>query len=169
MLIMMMAAMLALGIQSALFAPVKLAIVPELVSLNELPRANGLLQTATQAAIIIGMLLSGCLQWGLPIITVAGMALALTGYLAEGDMPVAPAAASESIGFLRAVREVARSRYLSAAILVSTGFWMVAAAFQLVLVNIATDALGLKNLPPVSVGWFARWHCYRCLVGAARL
>lgn len=50
----LIAALFLLAVQSALFGPTKYGLLPELVRPEELPRANGLIEMATFAAIISG-------------------------------------------------------------------------------------------------------------------
>jgi acyl-[acyl-carrier-protein]-phospholipid O-acyltransferase/long-chain-fatty-acid--[acyl-carrier-protein] ligase len=61
----MMATMIALGAQSALFGPVKYAIVPQLTTDSQLPAATGLLQAATGMAILLGTAAAGLVDPGM--------------------------------------------------------------------------------------------------------
>ena len=142
----MVVAVAALGIQSALFAPVKIAIVFELVPDHQLTSANGQLQAATQAAVIGGMMVAGLLQYGLLTVAVISMVLALVGYGAARCMPLTPAAATEPIRMRSAWQRIAKDAALRAAVLVGAGFWMVAASFQLLIEPLASDGLGLHFL-----------------------
>ncbi|MGA2654490.1 MAG: MFS transporter [Gammaproteobacteria bacterium] len=62
----MLAVLCAMATEAVFFSPAKFGILPEAVSLQELSRANGLLQTSTYIAIILGGVLGGFLVsfWG---------------------------------------------------------------------------------------------------------
>jgi MFS family permease len=54
-----LAAFTLLATQSAFFGPAKYGIVPELVAIRDLPRANGVLNMMTNIAVIFGMVIAG--------------------------------------------------------------------------------------------------------------
>ena len=139
-------AVVLLGVQSALFAPVKVAIVPELVSEQRLTQANGQLQVATQLAVIAGTMIAGLYDWNMGLIVGVSMTLAVVGYIAARHMPVLPAAAAAPIHLPQALYRVATTPALRAAVLVGAGFWMVAASMQLLLEPLSRDGLGLSTL-----------------------
>lgn len=90
----LMIVLFALGVQSALFAPTKLAILPQHLSADELIAGNALMNTGTYLAILLGTILGSL--WA---ITEAGQTLGLitlgacsvAGYLASRSIPSAPA------------------------------------------------------------------------------
>lgn len=82
-LTLLLAALFLGGVQAAFFGPVKYAILPQHLRQTELVGGNGLVETGTSIAILVGMVLGGWLiahaGWGL-----AGVALATCGMAAAG-------------------------------------------------------------------------------------
>ncbi|CAG0964972.1 acyl-[acyl-carrier-protein]-phospholipid O-acyltransferase / long-chain-fatty-acid--[acyl-carrier-protein] ligase [Rhodocyclaceae bacterium] len=87
------------GIQSALFGPVKYAILPQHLKESELVGGNGMVEMGTSVAILVGMMLGGWLVaqegWGVTAAAVVTMAISATGFLLSRLIPLAPAAAPE--------------------------------------------------------------------------
>ncbi|MBZ0144730.1 MAG: MFS transporter [Rhodocyclaceae bacterium] len=84
------------GIQSALFGPVKYAILPQHLKESELVGGNGMVEMGTSVAILVGMMLGGWLVaqegWGVTAAAVVTMAISATGFLLSRFIPLAPAA-----------------------------------------------------------------------------
>ncbi len=135
-----------LGTLAAFFGPVKYAIMPQHLSDAELVGGNALVDTATFAAILIGLLAGGALTTlglpGLRITAVLLVVVAIGGYLASRAIPAAPATSPDlrltlnifretwrNIGFARANRSV----FL--AILGISWFWMFGSMFVAQLPN----------------------------------
>jgi 1-acyl-sn-glycerol-3-phosphate acyltransferase len=81
-----------LGLHSTLFGPVKYAILPQHLKNEELVGGNALIEAGTFVAILLGTLLGGLLaanEAATVWITVAGLAVAVAGYLASRAIPVA--------------------------------------------------------------------------------
>ena len=57
----MLLATFLMGVQSTVFGPLKYSILPQQLKKNELAGANGLMQTGTYAAIILGSIIGGAL------------------------------------------------------------------------------------------------------------
>ncbi len=87
------------GIQSALFGPVKYAILPQHLKESELVGGNGMVEMGTSVAILVGMMLGGWLVaqegWGVTAAAFVTMGISATGFLLSRLIPLAPAAASE--------------------------------------------------------------------------
>ena len=87
------------GVQSALFGPVKYAILPQHLKESELVGGNGMVEMGTSVAILVGMMLGGWLVaqegWGVTAAAVVTMAISATGFLLSRLIPLAPAAAPE--------------------------------------------------------------------------
>ena len=90
----LLAALFLLGLQSALFGPVKYAILPQHLAEEELVGGNALVESGTFVSILIGTLAGGLLAgsglspgW----IAIAGFIVALAGYAASRGIPLAPA------------------------------------------------------------------------------
>ncbi|WP_102958135.1 acyl-[ACP]--phospholipid O-acyltransferase [Mangrovicella endophytica] len=146
----MMAALAGFGVGSALFGPVKYGILPDHLSVAELPAANAWAEGATFAAILGGTLLAGLMAGGSPLVPgLAMLALALAGWLAARRIPATDPAAPA----LRIERNVLRStiglvstlrgdaRLMRAALMVSW-FWAVGAVLLSLLPLIVTSELG---------------------------
>ena len=84
------------GVQSALFGPVKYAILPQHLKESELVGGNGMVEMGTSVAILVGMMLGGWLVaqegWGVAAAAVVTMAISATGFLLSRLIPLAPAA-----------------------------------------------------------------------------
>ena len=84
------------GIQSALFGPVKYAILPQHLKEAELVGGNGMVEMGTSVAILVGMMLGGWLVaqegWGVTAAAFVTMGISVTGFLLSRLIPLAPAA-----------------------------------------------------------------------------
>ena len=135
----LLAALFLLGLQSTLFGPVKYAILPQHLHEDELVGGNAQVEAGTFVAILIGTL-SGGLLAGAGVdavwIAMAGLGVAVAGYLVSRGIPEAPPPAPElvvnvnplsetwrNIGFARENRTV----FLS--ILGISWFWLYGALF----------------------------------------
>jgi 1-acyl-sn-glycerol-3-phosphate acyltransferase len=87
------------GVQSALFGPVKYAILPQHLKEHELVGGNGLVEMGTSIAILIGMIYGGWLvgrtEWGIPALAASTIAISAAGLALSRWIPRAPAAAPE--------------------------------------------------------------------------
>jgi MFS family permease len=84
------------GVQSALFGPVKYAILPQHLKESELVGGNGLVEMGTSVAILLGMMLGGWMisqaGWGIAAVAFSTMAISAAGLVLSRLIPVAPAA-----------------------------------------------------------------------------
>jgi 1-acyl-sn-glycerol-3-phosphate acyltransferase len=151
-LMLLMAALFLLGLQSTLFGPVKYAILPQHLKEEELVGGNALIEAGTFVAILIGTLAGGLLAGaGLaPVwIALAGLAVAVVGYVASRGIPEAVPPAPDlainpnpftetwrNIGFARENRTV----FLS--ILGISWFWLYGALFLAQFPAFGKDVLG---------------------------
>ena len=90
----LMSALFLLGLQAALFGPVKFAILPQHLHPDELVGGNALIEAGTFVAILVGTLAGGLLAGAVaqPMwIAVGGLLVAVLGYLTSRDIPPAPA------------------------------------------------------------------------------
>jgi MFS family permease len=81
-----------LGLHSALFGPVKYAILPQHLRESELVGGNALIEAGTFVAILLGTLLGGLLAGtseATGTITLAGLVIAVAGYLTSRAIPAA--------------------------------------------------------------------------------
>ena len=132
-------ALFLLGLQSTLFGPIKFAILPQHLREEELVGGNAQVGAGTFVAILVGTLSGGLLAGAgvAPVwIAMAGLGVAVAGYLASRGIPAAPPPAPEltvnpnpltetwrNIGFARENRTV----FLS--ILGISWFWLYGALF----------------------------------------
>ncbi|MFN7520980.1 MAG: MFS transporter [Lysobacteraceae bacterium] len=86
-----------LGAQSTLFGPIKYAILPQALKPEELTGGNGLVETGTVLAILVGTIFGGVLisefDHGEFYASLAVIAIAVVGYVAARFVPEAPATA----------------------------------------------------------------------------
>lgn len=91
---MLMLTLFGFGTHSAFFGPVKYAVLPQHLAEDELIAGNGYVEGGTFLAILLGTILGGVLiavPAGANIVTVLMLAVAIGGYLASRQIPVAPA------------------------------------------------------------------------------
>jgi len=98
-LALLLAALFLGGVQSALFGPVKYAILPQQLRESELVGGNGLVEMGTSIAILLGMMLGGWMVsqagWGIAAVAFATVAISAAGLLLSRYIPLAPAAAPD--------------------------------------------------------------------------
>ncbi|MCM2358259.1 MAG: acyl-[ACP]--phospholipid O-acyltransferase [Geobacteraceae bacterium] len=144
-----------LGSHSALLAPAKYGIVPELVGREELSRANSRLEMFSFMAIIGGTALAPFLvrasggRHG--VAALAGIAVAAAGLMLARTIPRgAPAAPGRPLAvspatYLRTLRELRKDGYLLLAVLGGAYFLFVGAFCQLNLLPYGMARLGLAE------------------------
>ncbi len=135
----LMGSLFLLGTHSTLFGPVKYAILPQHLQERELIGGNALIEAGTFAAILLGTLVGGLLAGSVGasgMITVAGLTIAVTGYLASRSIPTAPAPAPELrvnlnpiVETWRSIRFARESRTVFLSILGISWFWLYGALF----------------------------------------
>ncbi|WP_313951272.1 MFS transporter [Accumulibacter sp.] len=135
----LLAALFLLGLQSALFGPVKYAILPQHLHENELVGGNALVESGTFVAILVGTLAGGLLAgvaqhptW----VAFAGLVVAVAGYLTSRGIPVAPAPVPDLVVGLNPLTETWRNigfarqnRTVFLSILGISWFWLYGALF----------------------------------------
>jgi acyl-[acyl-carrier-protein]-phospholipid O-acyltransferase / long-chain-fatty-acid--[acyl-carrier-protein] ligase len=85
----------ALGVQAALFGPVKYGVLPEHLAEHELVAGNGMIEATTFLSIVCGTVAGGALMLlanGAVLVSVTGVLLALLGLFAAWCIPAVPAA-----------------------------------------------------------------------------
>jgi 1-acyl-sn-glycerol-3-phosphate acyltransferase len=142
-----------MGLHSTMFGPIKYAILPQALRPAELVGGNGLIETGTQLAILIGMIMGGALMAivGVGPLLAGGVviAVAVIGYLVSWTIPPAPATAptlkfnwnplSETVRVLKITRE---SRAVFNAILGISWFWFFGSVLVAQLPNYTKFNLG---------------------------
>ncbi|QEM67310.1 acyl-[ACP]--phospholipid O-acyltransferase [Geobacter sp. FeAm09] len=140
---------------SAFFAPAKYGVIPELANREQLSRANGLIESFTYLAIILGTTLASALtqaaqgRYWLAALFCLGVALA--GLLAAGGMDATPRADAKRhvallpTEILRTVISIRRDRHLMLAVIGQAYFMFVGAYAQLNLIAYGMQALHLSE------------------------
>jgi len=138
-LVLLMSVLFLLGLHSTLFGPVKYAVLPQYLKETELVGGNALIEAGTFIAILLGTLLGGLLAGSADAsgtITLAGLVLAVAGYLASRTMPAAPPPAPDLKLNLNPISETWRSihfarenRTVFLSILGISWFWLYGAMF----------------------------------------
>jgi MFS family permease len=141
-----------MGAQSALFGPVKYAIIPQQLAERELMGGNALVEAATFVAILAGTLVGGLLVAGAhgpARVSVAVIALALLGWAASARIPpVAAADPALTVNWnpLTQTRDMIRFTLESRAVLMAivgiSWFWFYGALFLSQFPGFAADFLG---------------------------
>jgi acyl-[acyl-carrier-protein]-phospholipid O-acyltransferase/long-chain-fatty-acid--[acyl-carrier-protein] ligase len=152
----LMVLMFLMGVHSAFFSPVKLAILPELVSDRDLSQANGLVQATTFAGIVLGTAtatemaerLHGSPAYG----ACALLGVALAGFWAAFAVPKTPAVRPQTrlkfdviTGTISSLRELARLPSVNLATYATAFFWFVGALFQLNILLYGQRLMGLSD------------------------
>lgn len=147
-----------MGVQSALFSPVKYGIIPELIDHQQLSKSNGRLEMWTFLAIILGTALGGMLldlsgaqTWK------AGAALAIlagAGFFASLKIPVVAPARTEG-GFSDTIKgawqTIIGDRVIWLAVLGSCLFWAIVSLLgQDILVYAKTLTQGMSHSDTMS-------------------
>ena len=152
-LTLMFTALALLGIHSALFGPVKYAILPQHLKPEELIGGNGLVEMGTFVAILLGTIAGGvvvAIEPNGPILACAlAIAIAVAGYLVSRGIPHTPAVApdlainwnpfSETWRNLRIAQE---NRVVWLSMLGISWFWFYGAIFLAQFAGFSRDVLG---------------------------
>jgi 1-acyl-sn-glycerol-3-phosphate acyltransferase len=149
---MMMVLLFLMGMQSAIFGPVKFALLPQQLNDEELVGGNALVEMGTFLAILIGTITAGIffdLEQGQYWIAGGIVVFALFGFLSSQYIPRAAPndpnlkinwnPFTEMVNTLKQAREN-RSVYLS--IMAISWFWFIGASYLTQFPNFARDYLG---------------------------
>ena len=162
-ILLLLLALFAMGVHSAVFGPIKYAILPQHLRADEVLGGTGLVEAGTYAAILIGTIVGGIV----PIEAAAAMVLAtaLVGRIAGQQVPPAPPGthpprldfhiARSSVALVSATMHIPR---LFRAIMAISVFWMqgamLAAQFVPLVKNVfrADQAVATLFLAIFSIG-----------------
>jgi acyl-[acyl-carrier-protein]-phospholipid O-acyltransferase / long-chain-fatty-acid--[acyl-carrier-protein] ligase len=147
----LLAVLAGLGVQAALFGPVKYGLLPEHLAEDELVGGNGVIEATTFLSIVCGTVAGGALvllAHGTKAVGVTGIALSLLGLFAAARIPSAPAAdpslrispnlVAES---WRVVRHAASIRAIWLSVLGLSWFWTMGATLMTEFPVVARDTL----------------------------
>jgi len=146
----MLAALLAMGVHSAFFGPIKYAILPQHLHPDEVLAGTGLVEAGTYIAILAGTILAGFIpvQWA----ALAVVATALAGRIAAQSVPPAPPAmACHPIDYnvvrssINLVRMTTRHPRVFLAICAISMFWTVGAVLFIQFPPLAKNVLGASK------------------------
>jgi len=144
------------GVQSALFGPVKYAILPQHLKEDELVGGNGLVEMGTSLAILAGMMLGGWLViqpgWGVAGVGVLTCAISASGIALSRLIPEAPPADPElRINWnpftetVRNLRFTASNRTVFLSVLGISWFWFYGALLVTQFPNLSRNVLGASE------------------------
>jgi 1-acyl-sn-glycerol-3-phosphate acyltransferase len=151
-LALLLAALFLGGVQSALFGPVKYAILPQHLKETELVGGNGLVETGTSIAILLGMMLGGWMVsqagWGIAAVAFTTVAISATGLWLSRYIPLAPPADPDLRINWNVVTETWRNfqfmrgnRTVFLSILGISWFWFFGAMFVTQFPNLSKNVL----------------------------
>ncbi|TRZ67537.1 MAG: lysophospholipid transporter LplT [Rhodocyclaceae bacterium] len=142
------------GIGAAAYSPAKYGILSEMTSVDQLVKANGLMESSTIAAILIGAVAGGMLaDWSvsgtLAIVTacygLAALANLLIPQLAA-EHPIGKVSIPGMLGdFSRALRSLTRIPEARLSIIGTSLFWGAGSTMRFLLVAWVPFALGIAN------------------------
>ncbi|MBF5089547.1 MFS transporter [Novosphingobium sp. NBM11] len=146
----MLAALLAMGVHSTFFGPIKYAILPQHLHANEVLAGTGLVEAGTYLAILAGTILAG---W-IPVEWAAGgvIVTAMIGYLAGRQVPPAePLIAAQPLDYhiwrssLTLIRNTTRHRRVFLAIMAISFFWTIGAVLFIQFPPLAKNVLSASK------------------------
>ncbi len=146
-------ALLFMGLHSTLFGPVKYAILPQHLRIEELVGGNGLVEMGTFVAILIGTIVGGLLvavEANGPVLAgLAAVAVAVAGWLISRAIPLTPAASPELVinwnpftETWKNLRFAQGNRVVWLSMLGISWFWFYGATFLTQFPNFAKNVLG---------------------------
>ena len=150
--ILLLSLLFLMGLQSALFGPVKFAILPSVLREDELVGGNGLVEMGTYVAILGGTTVGGVLVaqqgWGVYAVAALVPAIAIAGYVASRGVPRVPSQVPELridpnifVQTARVIGYARESRAVWLAVLGNSWFWLVGALFLAQLPGFVEDVL----------------------------
>ena len=148
----LMIALFMMGVHSALFGPVKYAILPQHLRPDELVAGNALVEAGTFTAILLGTLVGGVLaaldngtQW----ISIVAVLIAIAGYIASRGIPAAPSAIPKLVirfnpltDTWRCMTQSLQNREVFIAIIGLSWFWLYGALFLAQFPAYAKNVIG---------------------------
>jgi MFS family permease len=145
----MLAAVFAMGIHSTFFGPIKYAILPQHLRLDEVLGGTGLVEAGTYIAILLGTILAGILSSRPQSAAAAVLGFAVLGFLAGRQVPPAPPAAERLPitwhivhASIELVSATLHARRLFLAILSISFFWTIGAVLIIIFPPLVKNVLG---------------------------
>jgi 1-acyl-sn-glycerol-3-phosphate acyltransferase len=155
-LALLLAALFLGGVQSALFGPVKYAILPQHLNETEIVGGNGMVEMGTSIAILLGMVYGGWMitrpGWGVAGVAVSALAISAAGIALSRLIPRSPAPAPELklnwnplTETWRNLRFTAQNRTVWLSILGISWFWFYGAMFITQFPNLSRNVLAASE------------------------
>jgi MFS family permease len=148
----MLTAVLAMGIHSTFFGPIKYAILPQHLHRDEVLGGTGLVEAGTYLAILGGTILAGVLASKPTLAVAATLGLAVLGLLTGRQVPPAPPAAEREKpdwhiirASIRLVSETMHIPRLFLAILSISFFWTIGAVLIIIFPPLVKNVLGANE------------------------
>ena len=155
-LALLLAALFLGGVQSALFGPVKYAILPQHLNETEIVGGNGMVEMGTSIAILLGMVYGGWVitqpGWGVAGVAVSAIAISAAGIVLSRYVPRSPAPSPElRINWnpltetWRNLRFTAQNRTVWLSILGISWFWFYGAMLITQFPNLSKNVLAASE------------------------
>ena len=148
----MLCAVLAMGVHSTFFGPIKYAILPQHLERDEVLGGTGLVEAGTYLAILGGTIVAGVLAQSPVVITVIVICVAAVGLLVGRQVPAAPPSADcarpdwhivrSSIRLVSATMHIPR---LFLAICAISFFWTIGAVLIIIFPPLVKNVLGANE------------------------
>jgi 1-acyl-sn-glycerol-3-phosphate acyltransferase len=148
----MMTLLFLMGLQSAIFGPVKFSLMPQQLSAEELVGGNGLVEMGTFLAILLGTMSAGLffdLESAKYWIASAVVAFAILGYFCSRYIPESPANDPQLkinwnpfTELVNTIKKARSNRPVFLSILAISWFWFVGASYLTQFPTFAKDYLG---------------------------
>lgn len=146
----MLTALLAMGVHSTFFGPIKYAILPQHLKENEVLAGTGLVEAGTYIAILSGTILAGWIpvEWA----AVGVVFTAIVGYVTSRQVPPAPPqTANETLDYnvwrssIALVRHTMKDRRVFLAIMAISFFWAIGAVLFIQFPPLAKNVLSASK------------------------
>src|SRR5690606_21256821 len=146
----MLVALLAMGVHSTFFGPIKYAILPQHLRKDEVLAGTGLVEAGTYIAILAGTILAGWIdiEWA----ALCVVAVAVLGYFSGRQVPPAPPMVTPEpldFHFLRSsialVRHTMHARRVYLAIMAISFFWAIGAVLFIQFPPLAKNVLAASK------------------------
>lgn len=142
----MLLALLAMGVHSTFFGPIKYAILPQHLHSDEVLAGTGLVEAGTYMAILAGTILAGWIP--VEVAAIGVVATAIVGYVAGRQVPPAPPLEpAQPLDFhvwrssVTVIRNTTRHRRVFLAIMAISFFWTVGAVLFIQFPPLAKNVL----------------------------
>jgi hypothetical protein len=148
----MLAGILAMGVHSTFFGPIKYAILPQHLHGDEVLGGTGLVEAGTYLAILLGTIAAGFVAYDARLAAISVIGFAVLGLIAGRQVPPAPpATVGEPLDFhiirssIKLVSATMHIRHLFLAIVSISFFWTIGAVLIIVFPPLVKNVLGANE------------------------